>query len=147
MTPRQLIEVKALQGDTSDNIPGVAGIGEKSALTLIQRFGSVEKLYEELDASDLRDTMKKKLRDGHESAIMSRRLAEIDRHAPVEMRPEDAMLKNPDEAALYRLFLRLELKKFIVQLGLHAPVGKAVTNTPAEELPWSEEPAQETEAE
>ena len=134
VTPAQLIEVKALQGDTSDNIPGVPGIGEKSALTLIQRFGTVEKLYEELETSDLRDTMKKKLWDGHDSAVMSRRLAEIDRRAPVALHPADAMLKAPDEDALYRLFLRLELKKFIVQLGLHAPAEKPAA-IPAQEVP------------
>lgn len=84
VTPKQLIEIKALQGDTSDNIPGVAGIGPKTAGDLIQKFGSVEAIYRDLDTLDVKPAVKKKLEAGKESAKLSRFLGEINTHAPIE---------------------------------------------------------------
>ena len=70
LTPPQLIDLKALMGDSSDNIPGVPGVGEKTALDLMHRFGGVDALYAQLDGSDLRDSLKKKLLDGNKSAVI-----------------------------------------------------------------------------
>jgi hypothetical protein len=82
--PGRLVDVKALMGDASDNIPGVAGIGEKTALALIGEFGTLEALYEKLAEADLRAGVRDKLEKGREMAFMSRRLAEIDRSAPLD---------------------------------------------------------------
>lgn len=83
VTPPQLIEVKALQGDTSDNIPGVKGIGEKTALDLIQRFGNIDYIYDHLDELEIRDSVRKRLAEGKDSAYMSRTLGTIRTDAPI----------------------------------------------------------------
>lgn len=75
---------QSFDGDSSDNIPGVAGIGEKTALDLISRFGSVDAIYENLDTIDVKPGVRKKLQEGKEMAYLSRKLAEIDRHAPID---------------------------------------------------------------
>ena len=80
--PIRMIDLKALMGDASDNIPGVPGIGEKTALDLIRRYGSVENIYADLDALDVKDGVRKKLAEGAESAKMSFELATIDTAAP-----------------------------------------------------------------
>ncbi len=83
ITPNQFVDVKALMGDSSDNIPGVSGIGEKTALKLIQAAGSLDKLYENLDSLGQSASVTKKLTDGKESAYISRKLAQISREAPI----------------------------------------------------------------
>lgn len=85
VSPKDLIEIKALQGDTSDNIPGVKGIGEKTAQTLIQKFKNLEEIYANIEKLDLKENLKKKLIDGKESAYMSRKLGTIYLEAPVEL--------------------------------------------------------------
>ena len=85
--PKQLIEVKALMGDTSDNIPGVAGIGEKTALALISAFGSLDGVYANLEDSRIKPGQRKKLAEHEAEARMSRTLAEIDCHAPIDTAP------------------------------------------------------------
>lgn len=84
VTPLQMIDIKALQGDTSDNIPGVAGIGKKGAGDLIQKFGSIEYIYDNLETIDVKPAMRKKLTDGKESAFMSKMLGTISREAPID---------------------------------------------------------------
>ena len=118
--PLELIEVKALMGDTSDNIPGVPGIGEKTALDLIQRYHSVDYIYEHFDELELKPAQRKKLEEGKDSAYLSRRLGEINRFAPISENLEDYMLKNRDEAAAVALLSRLEMYKMIERLGLNA---------------------------
>ena len=132
VTPAQMIEVKALMGDASDNIPGVAGIGEKTALALIQAFGSLDGVYAHLDDPAVKKGVREKLLAGKESAYMSRGLAEIDRNAPLGLTPEDLRLREPDYPALLALFERLELKKFIVQLGLREKAAACSPSAPAE---------------
>ena len=80
-----MVDLKALMGDASDNIPGVPGIGEKTALDLVRRFGRVENIYARLDELDIKDSVRKKLAAGEESARMSYELATISREAPVEL--------------------------------------------------------------
>ena len=118
VTPTLMIDVKALMGDASDNIPGVAGVGEKTALDLVQRFGGIAEIYEKLDTLDIRESLRKKLSDGRESAWMSRRLAEIDRYAPLSFTPQAAIDLPADNAALFDLLRRLELRTFLTRLRL-----------------------------
>ena len=120
VTPALMIDVKALMGDSSDNIPGVAGVGEKTALSLVQKYGGIEQIYRDLDTLDIRETLRQKLRDGEESAWMSRRLAEIDRHAPLPFTPQEAIAYPADEAGLFALLRKLELRSFITRLHLTA---------------------------
>ncbi len=117
--PIHMIDLKALMGDTSDNIPGVRGVGEKTAMNLIQTYGSVEQLYKEFDTADIKGAMRTKLDAGREMAKMSYDLATIRCDAPIEFRPEDAVRKPFDDSALYDLFLRLEFTKMIERYGLH----------------------------
>ena len=116
--PIELIEVKALMGDSSDNIPGVAGIGEKTALDLIQRYHSVDYIYEHFDELELKPAQRKKLDEGKDSAYLSRRLGEINRFAPISQNLDDYVLKNRDEGAAVALLTKLEMYKMIERLGL-----------------------------
>ena len=88
--PPQLIDLKALMGDSSDNIPGVPGVGEKTALDLVRRFHSVDTVYARLDTLDIRDSLRKKLAAGEASARLSYELATIDRTAPIDFKLSDA---------------------------------------------------------
>ena len=118
VTPIELIQVKALMGDSSDNIPGVPGIGEKTALDLISRYHGVEYIYEHLDEIEAKPSVLKKLEAGRNSAMLSLRLGKIDRFAPI---PADlsAYEKQPgDEAAAAALLAKLEMFKMIDRLGL-----------------------------
>lgn len=115
--PLELIEVKALMGDSSDNIPGVPGIGEKTALDLIQKYHSVDYIYEHFEELELKPAQRKKLEEGRDSAYLSRRLGEINRHAPISENLEDYMQKAPDEAAAVALLTKLEMYKMIERLG------------------------------
>ena len=116
--PLELIEVKALMGDSSDNIPGVPGIGEKTALDLIQRYHTLDYIYEHFDELELKPAQRKKLEEGKDSAYLSRRLGEINRFAPISQDLSDYMLKNRDEGAAVALLTRLEMYKMIERLGL-----------------------------
>ena len=118
VTPRQLIEVKALMGDTSDNIPGVAGVGEKTALDLVRRFGSVEEIYARLPELDIRDSLRKKLEAGRESAKMSRNLAEIRTDAPVPTDPAALVPRERDGEKLRAKLAQLEFYSLIEKMGL-----------------------------
>ncbi len=127
VSPRQMIEVKALMGDTSDNIPGVAGIGEKTALSLIAAFGSLDGVYAHLDDPSIKNGVRQKLSDGKESAYQSRVLAEIDCAVPLGM-AIDALTPRPQQAdKLYQLLDRLELRSIITRLKLAPPAGEATT--------------------
>ena len=135
--PLELIEVKALMGDSSDNIPGVPGIGEKTALDLIQRYHSIDYIYEHFDELELKPAQRKKLEEGKDSAYLSRRLGEINRFAPISGNLEDYMLKNRDEAAAVALLTRLEMYKMIERLGLDpskAAEIPSVTAAPKKEM-------------
>ncbi len=125
-----MIDVKALMGDASDNIPGVAGVGEKTALDLVQKFGGVADIYENLAALDIRESLRNKLTDGQESAWMSRRLAEIDRDAPLSFTPQAAVDLPPDNAKLFELLRRLELRTFITRLRLSPSAAPAAQAAP-----------------
>lgn len=118
VTPVELIQVKALMGDSSDNIPGVPGIGEKTALDLISRYHSVEYIYEHLDEIEAKPSVLKKLAAGKDSAMLSLRLGKIDRFAPIPAELSAYEKQPGDEAAAAALLARLEMFKMIDRLGL-----------------------------
>lgn len=121
--PVQLIETKALMGDTSDNIPGVKGIGEKTAFALITKYGSVEKLYQDIESIEATPSVKKKLAEGREMAFLSRTLGEICCTAPVGEYMSVTEKKPYDNDGLYHILSRLELHTLIKRLNLVQPVG------------------------
>ena len=114
--PIQLIEVKAIQGDTSDNIPGVPGIGEKGALDLVQRFGSLDYIYTNLDTIDIKPGIRKRLTEGKESAYLSRWLGTVSTQAPVPTELSEYIPAPPDAEKVTALMLRYELFKPLEKL-------------------------------
>ena len=109
VTPEKLVDVKALMGDASDNIPGVAGIGEKTACSLIQQYQDLDFLYDHLDELELKPAVRKKLSEGKDSAYMSRALAKICCEAPVDTEPAHYLRGEVDHPAAASLFARLEM--------------------------------------
>ena len=122
--PIHMVDLKALMGDTSDNIPGVKGIGEKTAMDLIQRYHSVKAIYENLDRVEAKPAVLKKLAEGADQAQMSYDLALIHTDAPIDFTPEANLRQEPNGPALYQLFLQLEFNKLIDKMGLKAPQGE-----------------------
>ena len=117
LTPAQIIDLKGLMGDSSDNIPGVRGVGEKTALSLLQRFGSVEALYDELGAAtDIKGSLREKLTQGRDDAFLSKRLATIVRDVPTDFSFEAARRTTAYKENLYSLLQELELFKLIERL-------------------------------
>ena len=121
LPPELMRDLKALQGDSSDNIPGVPGVGEKTALELVSRFGSIDSLYENIDSPDIRESVRKKLIAGKDSAYLSKWLGTIVTDAPIDFAPKNAALSGYNNDELYKLFTRLEFKSFITRLALTAP--------------------------
>ena len=122
--PRTLIDLKALMGDSSDNIPGVPGVGPKTASDLLHRFGSLDGVYENLDSPELRPAVRKKLEAGRESAYLSYGLATIRCDAPIAFAPQDNCIQPPDKPALRALFRRLEFVRLMDRYGLNEPDGE-----------------------
>ena len=121
LEPRQMIDVKALAGDTGDNIPGVRGIGEKTALKLIAERGSLDGVYEELETLPVGPSAKEKLREGKEEAYRSRFLGEICREVPELTAIEDFPYSGFVPELLLPLFVELEFTKMIQSFGLDQP--------------------------
>ena len=117
--PDQFVDVKALMGDSSDNIPGVPGIGEKTALKLISEFGSLDGIYEQLDTAKHTPSVKKKLTDGRESAYLSQTLAKICREVPLGLTLADIRTRPMDREKARELFIRYEFAGFIKRFGLN----------------------------
>ena len=115
--PIHMIDLKALMGDTSDNIPGVPGVGEKTAMDLIQKYGSVGAIYEKLPDIDTKPAAIKKLTAGEDAARHSYWLATIVTDAPLSFDPAENRVQEPTPAA-YPLFLKLEFSKLIEKMGL-----------------------------
>ena len=115
ITPKQLIDVKGLMGDKSDNIPGVDGIGEKRALDFIRKYGSIENLYDNLDDISGKKT-KENLENNEAVAYMSKKIGTIVTHAPVEFEYDDLALGEPDIAGLREKFSKLNFNKFLDEL-------------------------------
>ena len=138
--PKQLIDIKAIQGDTSDNIPGVAGIGEKGAGELIRKFGSLQYIYDNLDTLDIKPGMRAKLEASRDNAFLSYDLGTIRCNAPIDTSLQACIPTTGDPAAAASLMTRLELFKLMERL--HIAPGAVVTqadgNSPAEALPVRE---------
>ncbi len=113
--PKQMIDYLALVGDSSDNIPGVRGVGEKTALPLIQQFGSIENLYKNLAKVDKPGT-KQKLEESKENAFLSKELATINCKVPMEFKFEKAVFGRPDFDKLREVFIELEFKNLYTRL-------------------------------
>lgn len=116
--PKQMIEIKALMGDSSDNIPGVAGIGQKTAGDLIARFGNIDYIYENLDTIDIKKGVHDKLANDKDNAYLSRKLGTICLDAPIDMNMDSYVVKQVDASAAIRLLVKLEMFGIIEKLGL-----------------------------
>lgn len=119
VTPKELIEIKAIQGDSSDNIPGVAGIGPKGAGELIKKYHSVDYIYEHIDELDIKDGVRNKLKNSKENALLSRMLGEICKTVPIDTNPQSYVVKMDDPAKCERYMARLELFSLMEKLGLN----------------------------
>ncbi len=122
LEPIRLIDLKALMGDSSDNIPGVAGVGPKTATELLHRFGTLDGVYENLTPQNMKGKLYEKLVNGREMAYLSYELATIRCDAPLcfEFSPEKNLVREPKRRELYDLFTRLEFQKLIDQYGLRS---------------------------
>ena len=125
--PIHMIDLKALMGDSSDNIPGVPGVGEKTAMALVQEYGSIDEIYRRLPDINAKPAAIRRLTEGEESARHSYWLATIVTDVPMEFAPEDN-LRRPFKPELYDLFLKLEFSKLIEKYGL-SPVRQAEEKT------------------
>ena len=116
--PIRLIDLKALMGDSSDNISGVPGVGEKTAMNLLHTFGSLDEVYRHLDAPEIKKGLRDKLTNGEQAARDSYLLATIERDAPLPIDMQALPDVQMDRDALYDLLTRLEFKSFLTRLGL-----------------------------
>ena len=116
--PKKLIDLKALMGDTSDNIPGVAGVGPKTAKDLLAKFGSLDGVYENIEDASIRPKLREKLVNDKEKAYLSYDLATIRPEAPIEFAPRDAIIQPYNRPKLYKLFQKLEFVRLIDKYGL-----------------------------
>ncbi len=124
VTPSEFIDVKGLMGDASDNIPGVKGIGEKTAFSLIENYKSIDNIYAKLDEIEVTPSVRKKLEEGKDSAYLSRTLATIDRRVPMDFDIESCRLQEYNKEELAALFQRLNFKSFMSKLELKAKPAK-----------------------
>lgn len=134
VTPREMLEVKTLMGDSSDNIPGVPGVGEKTALGLIQKYHTVDYIYQNLDTIEVTKGVRAKLENGRESAELSRKLAEIMLEAPVELDMSAYEKKDGDPAEAAGILTEMEMFGVLKKLGLDktAPAKVALASIASE---------------
>ncbi len=133
LEPPQLVDLKALWGDTSDNIPGVKGIGEKTATDLLQKFGTLDGIYDNLH--QISASNQNKLRDGKESAYLSQRLATIMRDVPIMLNLEACVAQEFDRATVDELFAELEFQSLRDRLQKLTPIGTQTTSESQEAIP------------
>jgi DNA polymerase-1 len=116
--PNQMVDFKALTGDQSDNIPGVEGIGKKTAAEIIQKYGSIKNLYEELstDTAVLKPKVKEALKQNKESALMSLELAQMKKDVDIDFKIEDCKFGDFDKAKVEEIFKKLEFNSLISRL-------------------------------
>lgn len=135
--PKQMIEIKALMGDTSDNIPGVAGIGQKTAGDLISRFGNIDYIYENLETLDIKKGVYTKLAQDKDNAFLSRTLGTICLEAPIETDMDAYIPKKVDATNAIRLLVKLEMFGIIEKLGLTRENFTAKEEQPSEKTTLS----------
>lgn len=136
--PRQLIDIKAIQGDASDNIPGVQGIGEKGAGELIRKYGSLQYIYDNLDALDIKPGQRDKLEKSRENAFLSYDLGTIRRNAPIDTALSHYVQTAGDPVAAAALMTRLELFKLMERMHITPGTAQAAETAEAEALPLRE---------
>ena len=129
--PKKLIDLKALMGDTSDNIPGVAGVGPKTATDLLLKFGSLNGVYENIEDKSIRPKLREKLVADKDNAYLSYDLATIRPEAPIDFEPRDAIVQPYNRPELYKLFQKLEFVRLIDKYGLRGAMEEAVIASPA----------------
>ena len=127
--PELFVEMKALMGDSSDNIPGVAGVGKKTAASLIENFSTLEGIYENIEDKRISKGVREKLIRDRDNAFLSRELSKIITDVPLKMSLSDLERKPVDNGGLYKKFTELELNSLIVKFGL---IEKSSEPTPAE---------------
>ncbi len=116
--PEKLVDLKALMGDSSDNIPGVAGVGPKTATELLLKYGSLDKVYDNIEDPSIRPKLREKMLASKDNAYLSYDLATIRCNAPIDFAPMDAVIRPYNKQALYALFQKLEFVKLIDRYGL-----------------------------
>ncbi|MBE6020848.1 MAG: DNA polymerase I [Clostridiales bacterium] len=136
LTPQQFIDLKGLMGDTSDNIPGIPGIGEKTGIALLEQFGTVENLLKNTDQIS-KPKLREKVEENAQLAVMSRRLAEINTNVPFEMDFEEFRIENPNKDEIIKLYREMELFSLITKLD-KTWIGKNSTAEPGSEEEVSE---------
>lgn len=144
--PSQFVDMKALMGDSSDNIPGVMGIGEKTACTLIQNFGTLDGIYENISDSRISKGVREKLERDRENAYLSKKLAAIDTNAPLEKSLADLTYNGLDKCGLYSKFTELELNSYIVKFGLRGTETSSATVAPVKETAFETVDKEEAKA-
>ena len=138
LAPKQLIEVKSLMGDTSDNIPGVKGIGEKTALSLVQTFGSLEGVYENIDDKRIKPKQREHLLEDKPMAELSHTLGTIRTDAPIDTTEGSYTVGEGNKPAAVRLLQELEIHSLIPRFGLDGVAPEAAAEEEAVELPEAE---------
>ena len=116
LTPQQFIDLKGLMGDSSDNIPGIPGVGEKTGITLLKQFGSVENLIAHTEEIS-KPALRKKVEENVQLAVMSKRLATINRYVPIEISFNEMKIAEPDYDQLIKLYTKLEFNSFLKKLS------------------------------
>lgn len=119
VTPHQLIDIKALMGDSSDNIPGVSGVGQKTAQSLISELGSIQNIYDNIDTIDIRESLRNKLKNDKDSAFMSYKLGEICKSVPIETDYSFYIPDEGDKGEALSILRSLEMYKLIDKIGLN----------------------------
>lgn len=122
VTPSQLIDIKALQGDASDCIPGVKGVGEKTAKSLIEKYESIENIYNNIENLDIKPNLKSKLLADKERAYLSYDLGKINKDVPIEINDSDFIPSEMDTDSLKKIFTELEFFKFMDKIGVSKKV-------------------------
>ena len=134
--PKKMVDLKALMGDSSDNIPGVAGVGPKTATDLLLKFGSLDGIYNNLQDESIRPKLREKLENSREMAYLSYDLATIHCDAPIDFEPKDAIVQPYNKQELYALFQKLEFVRLIDRYGLRdAGVSVKIPEKKIEKLP------------
>ena len=129
LVPKQIIDMKGLMGDTSDNIPGVAGVGEKTAIKLLNQFESVEGVYEHIEEVTAKK-LKEKLINSKDDALMSKDLATINVHSPIEVSLEDTKLNLQDDTTeKIELFKKLEFKQLLADIDTSSTNEEVIDKT------------------
>ncbi len=143
VTPTEFIDVKALMGDPSDNIPGIKGVGPKTAFALVQEYKSLDNIYDKIDELEVTAAVRNKLKGGKEEAYLSKTLATIVRDVPIDFALEDYAYKTPDGQKLKELFTRLNFKSFMKRFNFSPAAEKEPEKISAESSPITPDKAVE----